>query len=374
MGLSVLFCGGGTGGHVQPALAVAQELRRREPSARIHFVGGRRGIEGNLVPAAGFTISRLPAAGLRGLGPLGALRFAASFALAAVASAGIVLRRRPDVVLATGGYASAAPAAVSAWLGRPLWLQEQNSVPGSTNRALSRWAECAWVAFEAARPALARARRVELAPNPVRPALREARGQAPRSEDFGQFGLDPGLPTVLFVGGSRGAASLCDAVDRHGEALGASGWQALVQAGGERAPALAGSLRTKGVDRVHVVGYIEDMAAAYRLADLVVCRAGALTLAELACLGKPAILVPFPHATDDHQVKNAQAFVEAGAARLLRDDELGGDELVRWLEELRADEALRRRMAGAMAALGDGPDGATLIADAIVRRARGGAA
>lgn len=373
MGLSVLFCGGGTGGHVQPALAVAQELRRRDPSARIHFVGGRRGIEGRLVPAAGFTISRLPAAGLRGLGPLGALRFAAAFAVAAVASAGIVLRCRPDVVLATGGYASAAPAAVAAWLGRPLWLQEQNSVPGSTNRALSRWAECAWVAFPAARAALARARRVELAPNPVRPALRESRGEPARVADHEQFGLAPGRPTVLFVGGSRGARSLCDAVERHAAALEGAGWQALVQAGPERAAGLGEALRTKGVDRVRVVGYIEDMAAAYRLADLVVCRAGALTLAELACLGKPAILVPFPHATDDHQTKNAQAFVEAGAARLLRDDELGGDELVRWLEELRADEARRRRMGEAMAALGAGPDGATRIADAMLRRAGGGA-
>ena len=135
-----LIAAGGTGGHVQPALAVARELQALAPDTRIHFVGGRRGIEGRLVPAAGFSLTRLPAAGMRGLGVLGVLRFVFNFSLAFVLALPLVLRLRPHAVLATGGYASAAPAVAAAFLGRPLWLQEQNSVPGSTNRFLSRFA------------------------------------------------------------------------------------------------------------------------------------------------------------------------------------------------------------------------------------------
>jgi len=362
-----LIAAGGTGGHVQPALAIARELRSLAPEARIHFVGGRRGIEARLVPAAGFELTRLPAAGLRGLGVLGALRFAFSFALAFLMALPLVLRFRPDAVLATGGYASAAPAVAAALLGRPLWLQEQNSVPGSTNRFLSRFAERAYVAFAEGMPALRRARRVEQMPNPVRPEILAVRGRRADAAECESLGLQPGRPTLLVFGGSRGAARLNHAVVEGFRAAGASGpWQALVQTGEGEFEEVRAALGEN--PRVQLRPYIEDMATAYAVSSLVVCRAGALTLAELAAVGRASVLVPFPHATDDHQTRNARAYQEAGAARVVPDAEFDGARLNAILKEFEENPATLESMGEAAASIAAGRNGAAELAAALIFR------
>jgi UDP-N-acetylglucosamine--N-acetylmuramyl-(pentapeptide) pyrophosphoryl-undecaprenol N-acetylglucosamine transferase len=377
MSVRILFAAGGTGGHVYPALAVAQALRELRSDARVHFVGGRRGVEGRLVPAAGFSLTRLPATGLRGGGPLGALRFLAAFALAIVGAAMLVLRLRPDVVLATGGYASAAPAVAAAGLGRPLWLQEQNSVPGSTNRFLARFAERAYVAFSEAETALRRAGRVIHLPNPVRPSILKERGRRPQPEDLRRFDLDPSRPTLLVFGGSRGAHTLNQAFrEAYEKICERTRWQCVVQTGHEdwERTRAASSTDGTGASRARVLPYIDDMEAAYRVADLVVCRAGAMTLAELSVLGKPSILVPYPHATDDHQTRNAQAFAAAGAAVVVDDSEWDGPRFLSLLEEL---DGARDRLSGmgeAAAGMTGDRDAALELAERLVARAEGGVA
>ncbi len=370
MTVRLLVAAGGTGGHVYPALAVAEAVREARPDARVHFVGGRRGIEKELVPRAGFPLTRLPAAGMRGLGLAGALRFAGAFVLALVASLFLILRLRPHLVLATGGYASAAPAVSAALTLRPLWLQEQNSVPGSTNRMLSRLAERAFVAFEEAQIYFSRVRTVVPMPNPVRTQIIDHRNDPATAEDFERFELSPDRPTVLLFGGSRGARSLNEAFAQAWTTIEAeTSWQVLAQTG--EADHQATYAAAKG-ERAQVVPYIHDMERAYRIADVVVCRAGALTLAELSVLAKPAILVPFPHATDDHQTRNAQAFVRAGAAVVIADAELTGDTLAAQLKRLAEDPARLEAMAKAARALTGDQDAARTIAGEIIARAESG--
>lgn len=366
MSARILFAAGGTGGHVYPALAVADAVRGIEPSATVEFAGGRRGIEGRLVPAAGYRLHRYPAAGLRGAGPLGWLRFATRFGVSILAASALILRLRPHVVLATGGYASAAPAMAAALLGRPLWLQEQNSVPGSTNRLLSRFAERAYCAFADAMEALRRAgTQVELS-NPVRESLYEIPEAS--AEAYAAFGLEPGRRTLLVFGGSRGAATLARAL-REGWPQLADGdsWQLLAQVAESDLDATSAALADLPAPS-HVCPFIEDMAAAYALADLVICRAGALTLAELATVGLPAVLVPFPHATDDHQTANARAFERGGAARVVADSEFDGAALVQAVRELGDEPGRLRAMSEAATRLAGGSRPAEVIARALLQR------
>jgi UDP-N-acetylglucosamine--N-acetylmuramyl-(pentapeptide) pyrophosphoryl-undecaprenol N-acetylglucosamine transferase len=366
---SVFFVGGGTGGHVIPALAMAEALRDRLPSARIHFVGGRRGIEGRLVPSAGFSITRLPAFGLRGLGIGGLVRFGLGFLAAIPAVLHLVVTRKPGLVIATGGYASAAPAMIASLLGIPLWLQEQNSAPGSTNRILSKRAERAYVAFGRAKERLAARELVDM-PNPVRAGVRAATSAT--DADYAAFGLEPGRRTLLVFGGSRGAATLNRAVEGAcARIVHETEWQVLAQTGHEDLDSTRTVVARNADDhpsRVRVLPFIEDMGAAWRIADLVVCRAGAMTLAELATVGRCAVLVPYPHATDDHQRHNAQELVDRGAARIVEDGRMNGDRLVDELAWFDEDADRAARMAATVRQWGGEGDAAQRIAADILRR------
>ncbi len=369
--VSVFFVGGGTGGHVIPALAMAEALLRRAPSARVHFVGGRRGIEGRLVPAAGFSLTRLPAFGMRGLGVFGMLRFGFGFLAAIPAMIGLKIARRPGLVVATGGYASAAPAMIASLLGTPLWLQEQNSAPGSTNRILARRAERAYVAFAGARESLAPAEVIDM-PNPVRAGVREGARCGPTDADFEQFGLEAGRKTLLVFGGSRGAATLNRAIEGAvARIVHDTEWQVLAQTGDED---LEGTriIVTREVDdrpsRVRVLPFIEDMGAAWRIADLVICRAGAMTLAELATVGRASVLVPYPHATDDHQRHNARELVESGAARMVEDTDFNADHLMDELAWFDEDARRVELMSAAARRWGGEQDAADRIAADILER------
>lgn len=324
---------GGTGGHVFPALAVARELHER--GWKIVWMGTRQGMESKLVPQAGFEMEWITVGGLRGKG-LGTLVWAPFRVVRAVAQAMRIVRRlRPASVLGMGGFA-AGPGGVASWLlRRPLVIHEQNAIAGITNVVLSRLAARVCSAF----PTTLTARQpVTVTGNPVR---REIVALAPPAERFRDRS---GPLRLLVVGGSLGAQALNDVVPR---AL--AGWasasrpQVWHQTGAKHLATAETNYRSADVS-ARVVSFIDDMAEAYGWADLVVCRAGALTVSELAAAGVGSLLVPFPHAVDDHQTANAAFLVDRGAARLVQQSEL----TVEWLTKNLLD------MAG-MGAAGAGP-------------------
>jgi UDP-N-acetylglucosamine--N-acetylmuramyl-(pentapeptide) pyrophosphoryl-undecaprenol N-acetylglucosamine transferase len=358
--MRVLIAGGGTGGHLYPGIAVAEEVVAR--GGEVLFVGTSRGLEARVVPAAGYSLELLEVSGLkrvrgwafaRGLGRLPGA-FARSLA--------ILRRWQPDVVLGVGGYASGPLVMAAALSRRPTAIHEQNSVPGLTNRILGRVVKAVFTVFPAAGAAFA-AHKVAYTGNPVRRAFVTAAAGAPAGAGRG---------SLLVVGGSQGARAVNELV------LGAAAvWlragqlPALVhQTGAAEAERLAPAYAELGAgDRVSVRGFIDDMVAAYGAADVVVGRAGALTLAELAMVARPAILVPLPTATDDHQTKNAQAFADAGAAVLLPQATTSAEMLASTVTGLLADAGRRQEMAAAMRALAR-PGAAAEIVDRLERLAR----
>ncbi|HEX4824646.1 MAG TPA: undecaprenyldiphospho-muramoylpentapeptide beta-N-acetylglucosaminyltransferase [Candidatus Polarisedimenticolaceae bacterium] len=347
----IVFAGGGTGGHLFPALAVADELRRRHPERRVRFVGARNGLEAKLVPRAGYDLTLLPLSGLKGAGALARLRSAASASLAVVRSVGAFVRRRPALVVGVGGYAS-GPAVLAAWLVRvETMLMEQNHFPGATNRWLAPRASAVCVPSEAAK---ARLHGIGIVTgNPIRP-------------EFAAIGPAPGGArlSLLVFGGSRGARSINRAaVDALPRLAAMSPPPRVVhQTGVEAHEQVAQAYAAHPELDALVRPFFDDMPERLAAADLVVSRAGATTLAELAAAGRSAILVPFPHAADDHQRMNAEAVRDAGAAVVIPDAELEGARLAAEIASLAADPARRASMAAAAKTLAK-PDAARRIAD-----------
>lgn len=324
----VLIMAGGTGGHVIPALSLARALEAQ--GVAVEWLGSPRGIENRLVPEAGFPLHQIRISGLRGNGLAGWLKAPLNLTRAVCQARGIVRRFKPQVVVGLGGFAS-GPGGLAAWLcGVPLVIHEQNAVAGLTNRVLSRLAKHTYAAFPQAF-----GERATVIGNPVRADI-AALGDAPRAAgEMQQRRL-----RLLIVGGSLGAVALNErlapALAELDEAVRPDVWH---QAGRERDEATRELYHREGVD-ARVSAFIDDMAGAYEWADLVVCRAGALTVAELAAAAKPALFVPFPHAVDDHQRVNAQVLVEAGAARCMIQGALTRANLVQALGELLAPDVL----------------------------------
>jgi UDP-N-acetylglucosamine--N-acetylmuramyl-(pentapeptide) pyrophosphoryl-undecaprenol N-acetylglucosamine transferase len=331
--VKVLFAGGGTGGHLYPALAIADHLRRHRSNVECAFVGSTHGLESRLVPQNGFVLHTIPGSGFRRMGLVGRLRFFVSFAGGLASSLRLVQRFAPDVVVATGGYASLAAGLAAAILRRPLVVQEQNSIPGLANRLLGRLAREVHVAFRGCERYFRRP--VHLTGNPLRDEI--VHPPPPLA------GLPAGVPVVLVIGGSRGARSINTAIAAAIPYVAATTrvhW--LWQTGELDYSRLAPDWQA--APDVRLRAYFDDVAAALVAATLLVCRAGAMTLAEITALGKPAILVPFPGAVDDHQTANARELVEAGAAVLLPDSELSGERLAREVRTLLADPERLARM------------------------------
>jgi UDP-N-acetylglucosamine--N-acetylmuramyl-(pentapeptide) pyrophosphoryl-undecaprenol N-acetylglucosamine transferase len=359
--VKVLIAGGGTGGHVFPGIAVAEELKRRNPDASVVFVGSRRGLEAQAVPAAGFPIRYVLARGFPRRAwwrwPVALLSNLFGF----MQALWLVARERPDVVLGTGGYVS-GPVSLATWLnGRPLVLQEQNSIPGIANRWLARIADEVHLSFVEARSHFRRTDHLKVSGNPVRAHILSGdRGAA-----LAEFGLTPGRPTIFVFGGSRGAhrineASL-DAMRRLKDRVDV---QFILQTGRED---FEWAKQIVDAERLpaRVVPFLQRIHMAYAAADLVVCRSGAMTLAEIAVCGTPAILVPYPHAADDHQAANARPFADAGAATIVREEVLSADRLASEVGPLLADAAVRQERAGRARSLGC-PDAASRVVDLIL--------
>ncbi|MEH6585370.1 MAG: undecaprenyldiphospho-muramoylpentapeptide beta-N-acetylglucosaminyltransferase [Halioglobus sp.] len=317
----VLMMAGGTGGHVYPALAVAVELRER--GYQVEWVGTRRGLEHRVVPEAGFTMHYLSVRGVRGKGLKDRVMGLLFLLLASLQALWLVLRSWPTCVIGMGGYV-AGPAGVASWLlRRPLLIHEQNAVAGTTNRLLAPLAKAVIAGFPGAFRGDVE---FEVLGNPVRADLVRAAASAPYTYD-GERPL-----RVLVLGGSLGAKPINDALPGVARRLlrgrRVDPTEIWHQAGEKHAELVAKHYGDLLCDTVRVVPFIEDMAAAYAWADVVVCRAGALTVSELAVMGRPSVLVPLPHAIDDHQTANAHSLADRGGAILLRQSDMTEDALI----------------------------------------------
>jgi UDP-N-acetylglucosamine--N-acetylmuramyl-(pentapeptide) pyrophosphoryl-undecaprenol N-acetylglucosamine transferase len=314
----ILIMAGGTGGHVFPALAVAEELRQRQEE--VVWLGTRRGIEADIVPRAGIELEWTRISGLRGKGIFSWILAPLKLLVALLDACIILIRRRPKVVLGMGGFAS-GPGGFAAWLLRtPLVIHEQNSVAGLTNRVLAR---CAGEVLEAFPGSFPDSRETRLVGNPVRPeifALPEPRQR---------LATHHGLLRVLVLGGSLGAQVLNEVIPQALALLAQEKRPAVWHQTGARTFQFAQKAYADAEVSGRLEAFIEDMADAYNWADLVICRAGALTVAELAAAGLAAILVPYPHAVDDHQTRNADYLAAAGAAVVKPQAELTPE----WLAE-----------------------------------------
>ncbi len=362
--MRVLIAGGGTGGHLYPGIAVAQRLRQRQSDCEILFVGTRRGIEQRALPPLGFAFQPITARALPRRLSLAILRTLWSQAVGLVSALLVCLRFRPDVVIGTGAYASAPVVLAGKVMRRPTLLLEQNRVPGRTNRLLSRFADEVHLSFSESRRYFSRKDNLKLSGNPVREGI-VRRDRVPAAQKFG-LALDK---TTLFVfGGSRGARRLNQAVVDALPLLEKIRRLQLILQTGEEDHAWVEAEVAKSRIRAVVAPYLDDIAEAYCLADLVLCRAGATTVAEITACGLAAILVPYPHAADDHQSMNAEKLVQVGAAEMIKDEELTGKRLARIVRRLVMSEHQLRRMA-VRARLMARPDAAERVAAAIERLA-----
>ena len=348
-----MIMAGGTGGHVFPALAVAGYLRDR--GWRVVWLGARTGMEASLVTERGYEMSWVRFSGLRGKGLLRALALPANLLLAFWQSARAIFSRRPDVVLGMGGYISFPGGMMAALLWRPLAIHEQNSVAGLANKVLARVADKVLQAFPDALPG------AQLSGNPVR---REIAALAVPRE---RYSARTGRLRLLVLGGSLGAQALNEAVPQALARMDAEERPTVThQSGAKHIETLRAAYAAAGVS-AETVDFIDDMAIRYGEADLVVCRAGALSVAELACAGVASILVPYPHAVDDHQTTNAKFLSAQGAAILLPQSELSAERLAALLRGLTRGQLLE--MAEKARALGR-PDATEAVARACMELAQ----
>lgn len=358
----LLFAAGGTGGHIFPALAVADRCRRLDPDAAIEFVGTRGRLEEKVVPRAGYRLNFLWISGLQRRAALSTLLLPAKLGTSFAQALALVRRFRPDAVICAGAYVSFPIGTVASMLGIPLVLMESNALPGRVIRRLAPRAAVVHVAFEAARGHLPGAV-VRVSGNPVRNVLFEPHD---RTDARLHFGLDPDRPTLFAFGGSLGARSINGALDAAIDRLLAGGVQVIWQTGAS----YAGGERREG--NLYRATFIHEMEKGYAAADLVLARAGATTIAELAAVGKPSVLVPLPTAADDHQRVNAEAMERAGAARMLLDADLA-DGLYPALTGLLGDPGALARMGHGAAALAV-PDADEKIARSVLELAGHGVA
>jgi UDP-N-acetylglucosamine--N-acetylmuramyl-(pentapeptide) pyrophosphoryl-undecaprenol N-acetylglucosamine transferase len=345
MGFRIVFAGGGTGGHVYPALAIAEELRRRHADFEALFVGTRLGLESKVIEEADFSIRFIFSRGVRGRGIPGKALTLASLLVGFIQSMKILADFKPDLVFGSGGYASAAAVLAASALNCIVVLQEQNSIPGLTNRLLASKAMRIYLGFERAREHFRGREKTIVTGNPLRREIVLATETDPRAA----FGLDGERPILFVFGGSQGAHTLNRAATEYLKSH--SGVQAIIQTGERDYEWVKGQLEGCN-ERVYISSYISDINRAYSVATLALARAGALSVSELAAVHVPTIFVPYPYAADDHQRFNAAELVEAGGAMVIDDAELDGETLAARIDHLLANggtelERMRNALMGA---------------------------
>lgn len=351
------MAGGGTGGHIYPAVTIAKALQ--EKGAEVLFVGTERGLEARIVPREGFEIEYIAVAGFPRRLSWRLVRALGTAFRGFLQAREIVRRFAPDVCVGTGGYIAGPVVLAAALQGKPTVIQEQNAHPGLTNRILARFVDKVALGYEAAMEGFSAPDKLVVTGNPIRPEIVEIS----REEGARRMGLAGERLRILIFGASQGAASInrvvvagVDRLQRLGAEIllvtGEKGYEQVVEAlreGGKPVEALPEGVR---VGNLRLLPYVYDMPAALASCDLVVGRAGALSIAEITARGLPAVLIPFPYAAENHQEKNARVLEAAGAARVILDRELTPDRLAEVLSELLSDVGLRQRMAAASRRLG----------------------
>lgn len=342
--MKVILCGGGTSGHVNPALNIAATIKKRNPNAEIMFIGTKRGIESTLVPKAGYPIEFIEVSGFSRRLTLKNIKSAWHALTSVSAAKKIVKKFQPDIVIGTGGYVSWPAVKAASKLKIPTLIHEQNAFPGVTTKMLSKVADRVCISFDGSEKFFDESVRSKLVltGNPV-----VVDGMT-RAEARAELGMSLDEPYVLSYGGSMGADKVNELVFelmenysipqkvRHTHAIGRVGY--------DRFNAVAKEKGFYGHKNLEISEYIYDMAVRQAAADVIICRAGAMTLSELAIRGRAAVLIPSPHVTEDHQYKNAKLLADAGAAVVLRESEVDGKLLTETVGELLANSNKRRRM------------------------------
>jgi UDP-N-acetylglucosamine--N-acetylmuramyl-(pentapeptide) pyrophosphoryl-undecaprenol N-acetylglucosamine transferase len=328
--MKLLIAGGGTGGHLFPGMAVAEEFLARDPANRVLFVGTERGIEARAVPAAGYALELISAAGVRGKGGFSQLKAAAMMIYGYAQSRKVLKAFRPDFVLGVGGYASLPMVLAARGMQVPCFIHEQNAIPGMTNKLLARIARQVFITLEESEKFFPKDK-ILVTGNPLRRQILDSvesrvKGQG-SSEEPGNAPLPlapcPASFHLLVFGGSQGAHAINMAVVDALPALKMSGVKIEIthQTGEKDLEQIQAAYRREGVE-AKVTAFISDMASEYAKADLIICRAGATTIAEVTACGKPCVFIPFPHAVDDHQRRNAEALLKKQACFMLLEHEL----------------------------------------------------
>ena len=364
--LRVIISGGGTGGHIFPAVSIANAIRELRPDAKILFVGALGRMEMQRVPQAGYEIKGLPIRGFfRPLWKPANIGVALDYLKSKRMAKQILRDFQPQVAVGVGGYASSAALGAANSLGIPTLLQEQNSYAGLANKNLAAKASKICVAYEGMERFFP-ADKIMLTGNPVRQQLLDTK--VTREEALKTFNLDPDKKTVLLVGGSLGARTINESVLSHLDEIRESGLQFIWQTGKYYSAQIAETLKQKGQpDNLRVLDFISDMAAAYRAADLVISRAGASSISEFCLIGKAVILVPSPNVAEDHQTKNALALVHKDAALYVKDAE-AKDQLIPLAIKTVVDDARLKTLSDNVLKLAL-PDSAKIIAQEVLKLA-----
>lgn len=339
--IRIILSGGGTGGHIFPALAIARELEQRLDHPDILFVGASSRMEMEKVPQAGYRIIGLPVSAFHRRLTWKNLLFPFRLVASMQKAKRIIKNFQPHLVVGTGGFASGPVLRVASRRGIPTLLQEQNSYPGVTNRLLAARVDRICVAYEGLERYFP-ADKIVLTGNPVRQDLADLTQK--REKASAHFQLKEGAPVILVIGGSQGARTLNREIQRSIEKLREASWNLIWQTGMGFFEEATRVVSDYQAENVKVFPFIREMDLAYAAADLVVSRAGAITLSELAVAGRPALLVPYPHAAEDHQTRNARRMVENNAACLVPDEE-AGDHLFQRITDLLSDPESLRVMA-----------------------------
>lgn len=352
--MRLLIAGGGTGGHLFPGVAIAEELRHREPDAAIRFVGTKRGIEARVLPDLGWELDLIEVSGLKTMSLLGAIRGLFRIPRALWQARKVLEAFKPDAVLGVGGYASGPVVLMARLRGIPTAICEQNSIPGLTNKILGRVVRAVFLSFEESKRFF-KPKKIVLSGNPVRRDLLQrllSVAPTPAGETI----------NVLVSGGSLGAVAVNELAANALSAVAKTTPIAILHQTGEKDLEVTQKRYADAGVTAECKPFIKDMASAYQKADIVIGRAGATTVAELAIAGKPAIFIPYPFAADNHQEINAREMADAGAALMFRQADLTADKLADALRPLLVDAAKRTTMGAAMKALAK-PGAAAAVVD-----------
>jgi UDP-N-acetylglucosamine--N-acetylmuramyl-(pentapeptide) pyrophosphoryl-undecaprenol N-acetylglucosamine transferase len=366
--MKLIVAGGGTGGHLFPGIAVAEEFLSRDPANEVLFVGSERGIEARAIPRLGYQLELISAAGIRGKGSIAKIKGATMLLYGYAQSRKLLQRYRPDLVLGVGGYASLPVVLAAKGMNIPRYIHEQNALPGMANKVLSRIANRVFISIEES--ALFFPRDVTLLTgNPLRRQILEKLGVRHKDQDVPDTHVSCPSRFHLFIfGGSQGAHALNVALPKALAQLDAANRQRMVithQTGENDYQDVTVAYQAVGLHAT-VLPFIDDMATEYRKADLIICRAGATTIAEVTALGKACLFVPFPHATDEHQRKNAEALLKQGACEMLVEQEIAGNGLTNAITELMNNPA-RLQQIGEHAATLARLDAARVIVDEMLK-------